>query len=263
MSGDPVDPAGPAAAAPQPDRTAAPAVLALWSAPRSLSTAFLRMMVQRGDYRVFHEPFSDLAALGTGRIGERDVASPRELLDELLRLSGQTPVFFKDTTEYRHVELFSDRRLIDLVTHSFIIRDPRLAIESHYAVNPNVTLAEIGYEHLYEVFDTVRQATGAVPAVIDADALVRQPEPTVAAYCAAVGIAFDGRALSWDPGERDEWSRTSRWHQAAADSSAFAPRERVYATRVDNDPGLARYYEHHLPFYERLREHALTVSVDA
>jgi len=33
-------------------------IIALWSIPRSLSTAFERLMMQRGDFKVFHEPFS-------------------------------------------------------------------------------------------------------------------------------------------------------------------------------------------------------------
>lgn len=39
-------------------------LLMLWSAPRSRSTAFFRMMAERGDFTVVHEPFSYLAEFG-------------------------------------------------------------------------------------------------------------------------------------------------------------------------------------------------------
>ena len=32
--------------------------IALWAVPRSISTAFERVFVERGDFKVFHEPFS-------------------------------------------------------------------------------------------------------------------------------------------------------------------------------------------------------------
>jgi hypothetical protein len=33
--------------------------VALWSVPRSISTAFERVFVERDDFEVLHEPFSD------------------------------------------------------------------------------------------------------------------------------------------------------------------------------------------------------------
>jgi hypothetical protein len=46
-------------------------VLALWSAPRCRSTAFERMMTERGDRVVVHEPFSRVVDFGTVEIGDR------------------------------------------------------------------------------------------------------------------------------------------------------------------------------------------------
>ncbi len=39
-------------------------VFALWSAPRALSTACFRSMVERGDVIALHEPFCNLADFG-------------------------------------------------------------------------------------------------------------------------------------------------------------------------------------------------------
>lgn len=236
-----------------------PAVLALWSPPRAMSTAFFRMMVQRGDFRAYHEPFSELAAGHHVVVGGRHLTTPEEVLRGFTAESAETPVFFKDTTEYPHAHLFDALPLAESVTHTFIIRDPRRAIESHYAVNPEVRLPEIGFEHQYEIFDRVRGETGRDPVVVDADVLVERPGDTVRAYCAAVGIPYDERALSWQSGERSEWSRTSRWHQDVARSSGFRQNGRRHAVTVDDSPVLAGYLRHHLPFYEELRARSLVL----
>ncbi|HEX4431508.1 MAG TPA: hypothetical protein VHZ96_19725 [Frankiaceae bacterium] len=70
----------------------------LWSAPRSRSTAFFRMMAERGDFTVVHEPFSYLAELGYADVaGERitsaaGLESQYEIFTEVSRLTGRAPV---------------------------------------------------------------------------------------------------------------------------------------------------------------------------
>jgi len=52
----------------------------LWGTPRSRSTAFFRMMAERGDFTVVHEPFSYLAEFGyTDVAGERVTSAPGAL----------------------------------------------------------------------------------------------------------------------------------------------------------------------------------------
>lgn len=45
--------------------------IALWSVPRSISTAFERVFVERGDSEVLHEPFSAAYYHGEGRSSDR------------------------------------------------------------------------------------------------------------------------------------------------------------------------------------------------
>jgi hypothetical protein len=45
--------------------------IALWAVPRSISTAFERVFVEREDSEVFHEPFSASYYHGEGRISDR------------------------------------------------------------------------------------------------------------------------------------------------------------------------------------------------
>jgi hypothetical protein len=71
------------------------AVFALWSAPRTRSTAFFRSMVERGDMTVLHEPFCKLRDFGETDAGARTFDSPRTLLDWLLDETHDIRVFLK------------------------------------------------------------------------------------------------------------------------------------------------------------------------
>ncbi|PRY02513.1 sulfotransferase family protein [Allonocardiopsis opalescens] len=237
-------------------------VIALWAHPRSLSTAFLRMMIERGDVTVVHEPLVTLVdtgevALPDGAGGTVVARSAAEVFDRLRELASDRPVFFKDTVEYRYGYLFEHPERIADITHTFIVRDPRPAIASLHAMKPTAARHEFGYEHLYDIFALVRAVTGRAPAVVDADRLLADPAAVVAAYCAAVGLPFVAEALSWRPGDRAEWSRTRQWHRAASASSGFqAPASRYTAT-VDDDALLRSHYDYHRPFYDELVKHAI------
>jgi hypothetical protein len=123
-----------------------------------------------------------------------------------------------------------------------------------------MNINSIGLERLCELQAAVRDAGGDASVVIDSDDLVARPEATMAAYCAAVGLPFNPRALTWEPGERSEWRRSARWHVDVSASSGFERRERVYPHTVENSGKLARFAAHHRPFYEQLYAQRLDVT---
>jgi Sulfotransferase domain len=232
-------------------------VLALWSAPRSRSTAFARMMAERGDRVVVHEPFSLVVDFGEVRVGDRVAHSERDVLAALRALAVRKPVFFKDTTDFHYPALLADEAFLSAATHTFIIRDPAEAIASHHALNPRLGRDEIGFARLFEIFDAVRAATGATPVVIDSGDLLERPAETVRAYCSAVGIPFRADALTWRPGMRSEWQSTSRWHESTSRSAGFTRGVGTGADAVAADPVLRAFRDYHQPDYEKLRAAAL------
>jgi Sulfotransferase domain len=123
-----------------------------------------------------------------------------------------------------------------------------------------MTINAIGMERLCGLQAAVRDAGGTSPAVIDSDDLLARPAATMAAYCAAIGLPFCPRALTWDQGERPEWRRSTRWHTDASASSGFEQRERTYHHTVENSGKLARYAAHHQPFYDKLYAQRLNVT---
>lgn len=232
-------------------------MLALWSAPRCRSTAFARMMAERNDRVVVHEPFSQVVDFGEVTVGDRVAHTEQDVLAALRAIAAQRPVFFKDTTDFHYPAMLADQDFLASATHTFIIRHPAEAIASHHALNPNLGRDEVGFGWLHEIFAAVRAATGTTPVVIDSDDLLDRPAETVRAYCSAVGIPFLPQALSWQPGMRSEWQATNRWHESTSRTVGFAREASGQAEAVAANPVLRAYRDYHLPYYEQLRAAAL------
>ena len=246
------------------------AVFALWSAPRARSTAFFRSMLERGDVLALHEPFCNLVHAGETDVGGCTITSHGPLLAWLDDETDGLDVFVKDTPDPRYWEaLLADRRFLAEARHAFLIRRPEEIAASLYAViqslkrsnpqYPDMRSWEIGLEALHELHTAVCDAGGERPVVIDSDDLVNRPEATMAAYCAAVGLPYLARALTWEPGERPEWRHSASWHADVSASSGFERRQRQYPHTVKTSEELARFSAHHRPFYEKLHAERLDV----
>ena len=236
-----------------------PRIIGLWSAPRCRSTAFARMMAERGDYIMLHEPFSHVMNFSESQVGEQRVRSERELIPALWRMAAKQPLFFKDTTDFHYPLLLTRQSFLAGATHTFLIRHPAQAIASHYAMNPGLQRDEIGFAWLAEIYDAVAEATGRLPVLVDSDDLVAHPHETVRAYCAAVGIPFIAKALSWEPRMEESWRRTGKWHETASQTSGFVRTGTYHWPEIKENALLMSYLDYHLPFYEKLRNAAIKI----
>ena len=137
----------------------------LWGTPRSRSTAFFRMMAERGDFAVVHEPFSYLAEFGYADVAGEHVTSAGDLIDALGALARRGRVFAKETTGRRYPEVLCDRQfLAEGARHTFLIRHPRETIASRHALDPGAGLDKIGFESQYEIFAEVCRLAGRSPS---------------------------------------------------------------------------------------------------
>ena len=210
---------------------------------------------------VLHEPFCNLRDYGETDAGARTFNSPLSLLAWLRDETHNISVFLKDHPPIYYLrDVLADRRFLAEARHAFLIRRPEEIAASTYALSPGMNINSIGLETLCKVQAAVRDAGGDASVVIDSDDLVTRPEATMAAYCAAVGLPFNPRALTWEPGERPEWRRSAHWHLDVGTSSGFERRAGVYQHTVENSPDLARLAAHHRPFYERLYAQRLDVA---
>jgi len=76
--------------------------IGLWAVPRSVSTALERVFVERGDFKVFHEPFSAAYYYSSERRSDRFPGTEakeeygyEKILDRMLAFE-EKPVYFKD-----------------------------------------------------------------------------------------------------------------------------------------------------------------------
>jgi hypothetical protein len=226
-------------------------------------------MLERGDLLAVHEPFCNIVHAHETDIAGQTFDAHEPLLAWLREETRDLNVFVKDTTDPRYRDaLLADRRFLAEAHHAFLIRRPDEIAASLYAMvasikkadpnYPDLRIEEIGLEALHELYASVDDADGHQPLVIDSDDLVSRPAATMAAYCAAVGLAFIPEALTWEPGDRPEWRRSARWHTAVSETAGFERTEPRYAQTVATSEELARFAAYHQPFYEKLRAERLT-----
>jgi hypothetical protein len=235
-----------------------PKPIALWAVPRSLSTAFERVFVERDDLEVLHEPFSAAYYYGPDRLSERyaDEAPKPEnsyesVLAEVFR-PREKRLFLKDMP-YQAKGVMS-REFIRRFTNTFIIRDPKYVLSSLYKMWPDFTLEETGFEQIYWAFKYAEEA-GQDPVVVDAMTFSEDPVGILSVYCERVGITFRPDALSWEPGEVEKWKSWEGWHEAAQRSTGIKRAER----RDPELPGeLQEAYEECLPYYYALAAHTIS-----
>lgn len=222
-------------------------------------------MRQRGDFECFHEPWNELYYYGEDRRSGRDAHVEARaghtyaaFWDEISALARRRSVFVKDFAY--SVEHVLDGDKLASMTSTFLIRDPMRVVQGLGHHWPDCTWDEVGFESLHRLFESVADRDGTPPPVIDAADLTADPEGTIRAYCAAVGIEFIAEALSWDQGERAEVSwygeGTGPWHDTLRHSTGIAAPQTSYPP-LDDTPRLAEMYERSLPLYEAMAAHKL------
>jgi hypothetical protein len=232
-------------------------ILILWAVPRSASTAFERMMIERGDHRVVDEPFSAHYYFGEEKVSSRfelvePGSRPHEIVTSLIDVAEQQPLFVKDMA-YHAID-FVTTELVATFRNAFLIREPVGAIASLARRWPDFTDEEAGFEAVASMAERVGEA-GQDLVVIDQDDLCRNPAGIVSAYCERMGIPFLEDALSWAPGMRPEWERWSDWHESSAASTGF---EAAKPPETDNLPARVRdVVARCRPIYEALHERRL------
>jgi hypothetical protein len=233
-------------------------IIALWTHPRSISTAFERVMMERKDFTILHEPFSYLYYVHReGATISQQYVDPDHPTDyagikaHLVQAASRRPVFFKDMCAHCFDDLAADDGFLQRLTNTFLIRDPAKAIASFYALNPQVTLEEIGLKQLYGIYEK-GLTTDTPPVVVDADDLEDDPEGTINAYCRALGIPFLPESLSWESEHQQAWDIWKDWHTDAAQSTGILKNMETFEVTVDNSDHLKAFYDHQMPYYEKM-----------
>ena len=234
--------------------------IALWAVPRSISTAFERVFVEREDFEVLHEPFSDAYYYGTDRLSGRfaDAEPNPEYSFEHVLADVLAPrdkrVFVKDMAYQAKGVLSPD--FASRFVNTFIVRDPKYVLVSLHKMWPDFTFEETGYEDLYRLFKFATEG-GEDVAVVDAMTFSENPAGVLAAYCEHLEIPFRSGSLTWESRDVEHWDSWEGWHDDAERSTGIKP-----ATRRDPElpQELEAVYERCLPYYYELAAHAIPAT---
>lgn len=246
-------------------------IFALWSHPRSMSTAMERVMRERGDLDCAHEPFMyDYYVHRANRnfpmfdTREDQPVCYRDIRDMLLARAETRPVFFKDMSYYVWEQVLADDVFSSRLVNCFLIRNPVASIPSYFKLDAGASLEEIGLEAQY-LHHQALVARGEVPVVINANDVRRDVTGVMTALWEAVGLPYMGAAFEWQKPTPADWEQVEGWHGSVSGASGIRPMtaqdEAAQAERFEqmaqHYPRMRAYLAHHLPFFEALKRHAI------
>ena len=200
--------------------------IAMWSGPRTVSTALMRAWENRPDTVVTDEPLyafylsrTALAHPGRDHVIASQPTDWRVVLAELTTAplpAGVSISYAKHMTHHLLPEV--DRAALAPLRHAHLIRDPRELLASYARVRAEPTVDDLGLRQQAEIFERFGGP------VVDSRDLLLDPEGTLRALCRALDVPFDDAMLSWPPGPRDSdgvWA--PYWYGSVHASTGFAP----------------------------------------
>lgn len=245
------------------DAAPAPTYIAMWSGPRNISTAMLRAWENRPDTWVVDEPLYAhyLTQVTVSHPGVDEVIAHhqtdwRRVVEQL---TGPIPegraIFYQKHMAHHWLPHLRGEWVLNL-SNAFLIRHPAEMLTSLAAKMGRPALRDTGLPQQLEIFEMVRALTGRTPPVLDTEDVLRDPQGILRRFCAAAGVPFSERMLSWPAGRRTTdgiWAK--HWYDAVEKSTGFEP----YTPRSRSvSPDLAPLLAECLPLYEALRAHRLT-----
>ena len=236
--------------------------IAMWSGPRNISTAMMRAWENRGDTAVWDEPLYAyyLKKTGIDHPGANEAIADgetnwRKVVDQITGpVPGGHPIFFQKHMTHHLLEEI-DRGWLDEVSNCFLIRDPREVVASYFRSREKAVIEDVGMVQQAEIFEYVSARSKRAPAVIDAREVLENPEGMLKLLCAAVGVGFTPRMLSWPAGPRESdgvWAKY--WYDSVIASTGFKPYERKW---VRLSPELEAIAEACDPHYRKLHDRRL------
>lgn len=237
--------------------------IAMWSGPRNLSTAMMRSFGNRADTAVSDEPFygAFLKTKGAGHPMREEVIAAmdcdwRSVARTMTGASPEgRPIWYQKHMWHHMVGPVGYDDFGGDFTHAFLIRDPAAMIASYLRKREAAAFEDFALDRQAEFFEREADRLGRAPPVVDAHDVLADPEGTLSALCAALGIPWDPAMLAWPAGRRatdGPWA--PHWYQAVEASTGFGPPEPL----PDDLPDAAkRLADRCRPYYDRLAAHRI------
>jgi hypothetical protein len=234
----------------------------MWSGPRNLSTAMMRSFGNRADTFVSDEPFYGAFLKDSGAdhpmAAETIAAMDCDWAGVMRTLSGEPPeprpIWYQKHMWHHMVGPVGYDDFAGF-THAFLIRAPELMIASYLRKREAARFEDFGLDRQAEFFAREADRLGEAPPVVDANDVLADPQGTLGALCAALGIPWDPAMLHWPAGRRatdGPWA--PHWYHAVEASTGFGPPEPLPALEGE----AARVADRCRSYYERLAAHRIT-----
>ena len=211
----------------------------VWASPRCASTSLMYAFAQRSDTAVFDEPLyahylaninpSAFRPYRAEVLREQDNdgnAVVRDLILAPPSPGGARVRFFKHMA--KHLQLL-DHAFLASTRNVILCRHPAEILASWSATlgDTHTSVRDIGLDQQMALLELLR-GVGQEPIVVVNDTLVRRPEGTLRALCAALGIEYEPGMTRWAKGGRPEdglWAK--HWYHNTHASTGFSASART------------------------------------
>lgn len=220
-------------------------IIFLIATPRSLSTAFSRMMMQRKDFKLFNEPALSIYNCkhypGSHVIYQSEHTDYEALARNLLLEVNYQNVFIKEMSYAFEDFILKNLSLLKLknIHFIFLLRNPHHTVISlfkkfhpDFFLNGSINLNELaGYQSLKRSYELVKLQAKNKPYIIQAESLYQDTETTIKNFCTVVNLDFIPETLAWNNLGNDfngtAWQENKNfdlmyhWHREAITSTHF------------------------------------------
>lgn len=235
--------------------------IGMWSGPRNISTAMMRSWENRSDTSVVDEPFYAYYLSQT--------QSPHPMFDEIIQAQDTD---YSKVAQYlskgeceshiqyqklmtHHMPNGCDLNWTHALTHCFLIRDPAYIVNSYTQSRGVCSADDIGIKRQYELYQAISKITQQPIPIIDADAILNEPEHILPAMCKLLDLPFESSMLRWPAGKRDSdgvWA--SHWYTSVEASTHFSKPTHKSLSLSHEQMAVV---EEVLPYYLKLKENVI------
>lgn len=214
--------------------------IAMWSCPRTVSTALLRSFSNRPDTVGVDEPLYAhyLATSGKQHPMRENVLAAQsqdwsKVVERVLLAPVDKPIqFVKHMAHHLEGGVDSSFAMAPNMVNFFLIRNPREMLPSLFKDIGPLERFDTGFGRQLELYKRLKEE-GRCAAVVDSTELLANPEGMLRSICAAVGIDFDPCMLQWEAGEHacyGVWAPA--WYSKVLTSTEF----RAHQPKTDTFP---------------------------
>ena len=240
--------------------------IAMWSGPRSISTALMRSFENRPDTFVTDEPFYAhyLHKTGIDHPFREEVMADgntdwNSIADEITGPVPDGKTIWYQKHMAQHNLHGCDMKWVKKLTNCILIRHPREVMLSYLIKYEIKSIFQLGYPQQIDLFKLLRDMDTQT-IILDAEDVLKNPEVALKLVCAKLSIPFFIEMLNWPAGRRKSdgiWGR--HWYSSVEASTEFHP----YAEKKGDLPSKYQgIYTACLESYQQLYSHRVPLLME-